>query len=141
MHSFLLLVCFLLEFSDGHWNMSSLYFVKNVLYIDRMKFHLRLNGDWMATEGWRERWFSVAFQYHLVTIQSTEWQAHFSDLSVIFFKIKLRPKFKSVLWTCFSKLSTVLITINYLSFKRIQCFKSYLLNTQSNLVSVIKYFL
>ena len=49
----------------------------------------RLNGDRMVTE-WRqnddgEDGFQSHFSHHSVTIQSTEWQAHFSDLSVSLF--------------------------------------------------------
>ena len=46
----------------------------------------RLSGDWMVTG-------KVDFSRISVTIQWTEWQAHFSDLSVsIFFEKKIATK-------------------------------------------------
>ena len=56
----------------------------------------RLNGDWMVAE-WRlnddgKGGFQSHFSHRSVTIQSTEWQAHFSDLSVsLFLKNKIAP--------------------------------------------------
>ena len=52
-----------------------------------------LNVGWMATEWWRERWISVAFQPpfsdHSVDWMAGTFQWPFSQL--IFWKIKLRP--------------------------------------------------
>ena len=52
----------------------------------------RLNGDWMVAECRLNGDGKGGFQSHYsrisVTIQSTEWQAHFSDLSVSFFFLK-----------------------------------------------------
>ena len=53
----------------------------------------RLNGDWMVAE-WRlngdgKGEFQSTFSHHSVTLQSTEWQTHFSDLSVSLFFEKL----------------------------------------------------
>ena len=49
----------------------------------------RLNGDWMVAERRLnddgKSGFQSHFSHHSVTIQSTEWQAHFSDLSVSLF--------------------------------------------------------
>ena len=46
----------------------------------------RINGDGKGG-------FQSHFSHHLVTIQSTEWQAHFSDLSVdFFFKNRITTK-------------------------------------------------
>ena len=45
----------------------------------------RLNGDGKGR-------FQSHFSHHSVTIQSTEWQQHFSDLSVsLIFKNKITP--------------------------------------------------
>ena len=47
-----------------------------------------LNGGWMLTEGG----FQSHFSHQSVTIQSTEWLAHFSDLSFrLFLKNKITP--------------------------------------------------
>ena len=56
----------------------------------------RLNGDWMVAEwqlnGDGKGGFQSHFSHHSVTYQSTEWQAHFSDLSVrLFLKNKITP--------------------------------------------------
>ena len=48
-----------------------------------------LNGGWMATEWWRERWISVAFQPPFSQLNGRLFQLPFSQL--IFWKIKLRP--------------------------------------------------
>ena len=52
-----------------------------------------MNGGWMATEWWRERWISVAFPPpftdHLVDWMAGTFQWPFSQL--FFWKIKLRP--------------------------------------------------
>ena len=49
----------------------------------------RLNDDWMVAERRLnddgKGGFQSHFSHHSVTIQSTEWQAHFSDLSVSLF--------------------------------------------------------
>ena len=56
-------------------------------HIHRMKSHLSV--DWMVTEWWLNGDWKVTgkvdFSHRSVTIQSTEWQAHFNDLSVTLF--------------------------------------------------------
>ena len=53
----------------------------------------RLNGGWMATEWWRERWISFAFQSPF-SDHSVDWMAgifQWPFRQLIFWKIKFRP--------------------------------------------------
>ena len=74
------------------WTFLRAFFLWNQVFFTKPVFHSmksHLSVDWMVTEWWRNGdWMvtgKVDFSRISATIQSTEWQAHFSDLSVSLF--------------------------------------------------------
>ena len=131
--------------------------------VHRMKSHLSV--DWMVTKWWRERWISVAFQppFSFGTFQwsisqviimpnaartrvdeSKGMNAIHSATGIVKnikkYLVFVLRMLNSVLKTCFLIFYSLFITINWhlndgFNIKCIQCFKWYLLNTQTKIKS------